>query len=118
VYVFLVRHDEILGGSPSAISDGVAIASIAQLSQASDAFEISSRRENVGFRIDRMHHQVQQFGDLGLEGWDSTDVSVVVIMGLGWLGKQIAGSPDIAMVLGGKIFRNWWDPILARRHPK
>jgi hypothetical protein len=24
-------------------------------------------QENIGFRIDRMHHQVQQFGHLGLE---------------------------------------------------
>jgi len=24
-------------------------------------------QENIGLRIDRMHHQVQQFGDLGLE---------------------------------------------------
>ena len=25
-------------------------------------------QEDVGFRIDRMHHQVQQFGNLGLKG--------------------------------------------------
>jgi len=55
-------------------------------------FEISSRRR-CRFRIDGMHHQVHNFGDLGLERLGFGGVSVVVFMACSLNSKQFVEAP-------------------------
>jgi hypothetical protein len=65
VFAFLFGRIRIFGASPSPISSGRAIA---ELVAGVGGVRDQLAQEDIGLRIDRMHHQVQQFGDLGLKG--------------------------------------------------
>ncbi len=98
VLSFLFVAIEIFGGSPSAISSGLAIASYRSLSQASDAFEISSRRKMSVSEYTECTIRCSSSETSAWKGWDSAEVSVVFIMGLGLVGKRrLRESPDIAI---------------------
>ena len=64
---FLVRHDADSGRVAVADQIGGRDRLVAQLVAGVRRVRDQFAQENVGLRIDRMHHQVQQFGDLGLE---------------------------------------------------
>ncbi len=65
--VFLVRRDpdfrRLAIGDQRRAGDRLIAQLVAGVGSVRDQFA----QENVGFRIDRMHHQVQQLGNLGLE---------------------------------------------------
>ena len=63
----LVGHDADFGRLAVRDQLGVCDRLIAQLVAGVRGVRDQFAQENIGFRIDRMHHQVQQFGDLGLE---------------------------------------------------
>ena len=63
----LVRHDPDVGRRAIGDQIGRGDRLIAQLVAGVRRVRNQFAQENVGFRIDRMHHQVQELGDLGLE---------------------------------------------------
>ena len=63
----LVRRDADGGRRPVGDQLGGGDRLIAQLVAGVRGVRNQFAQENVGFRIDRMHHQMQEFGDLGLE---------------------------------------------------
>ena len=79
VLAFLSGTIRIFGGAPSAISSGAGDRLIAQLVAGIRRVGDQFAQENIGFRIDRMHHQVQQFGDLGLERLGFGCASLIVM---------------------------------------
>jgi hypothetical protein len=64
---FLVRRDADFGACAVGDQIGGRDRLIAQLVAGIRRVRDQFAQENIGLRIDRMHHQVQQFGDLGLE---------------------------------------------------
>ena len=63
----LVRHDPDLGRGAVGDQIGRGDRLIAQLVAGIGRIRDQLAQEDVGFRIDRVHHQVQQLGNLGLE---------------------------------------------------
>ena len=63
----LVGRDPDIGRRAVGDQVGIGDRLIAQLVAGVRPVRNQFAQENVGFRINRMHHQVQEFGDLGLE---------------------------------------------------
>ena len=67
VLAFLSGMIEIFGGAPSAIRSGAGDRLVAQLVAGIRRIRDQFAQEDIGLRIDRMHHQMQEFGNLGLK---------------------------------------------------
>ena len=67
VLAFLSGTMRIFGGVAVRDQLGLGDRLIAQLVAGVRRVRDQLAQEDIGLRIDRMHHQVQQFGDLGLE---------------------------------------------------